>query len=59
MRHFAITHLIAAGTNPDFVRQFAGHSSLVETLDTYTGWWPSDRDQARTVLADALEAIGQ
>ncbi len=57
LRHFAITRLIAAGTNPDYVRQFAGHESLRETLEIYSGWWPSDLDEARTVLDSALKEL--
>ena len=56
LRHYAITRLISAGINPDYVRQFAGHSTLTETLNTYSGWWPSDADDARLVLAEALAA---
>ena len=55
LRHYAITRLIAAGVNPDYVRQFAGHESLTETLEVYSGWWPSDADEARDVLTRALE----
>lgn len=58
LRHYAITTLIAAGVNPDYVRQFAGHESLSQTLDIYSGWWPSDADEARDVLAAALERRG-
>ena len=54
LRHFAITRLIGAGINPDYVRQFAGHSTLTETLDTYAGFWPSDADDAREALTAAL-----
>jgi len=54
LRHFAITRLIGAGGNPDYVRPFAGHSTLTETLDTYSGWWPSDADNAREALSEAL-----
>ncbi|MEZ5167851.1 MAG: site-specific integrase [Acidimicrobiales bacterium] len=54
LRHYAITRLISAGVNPDFVRQFAGHSNLTETMNTYAGWWPSDADNARDVLSEAL-----
>ena len=56
LRHYAITRLISASINPDYVRQFAGHSTLTETLNTYSGWWPSDADDARLVLAEALAA---
>ena len=57
LRHFAITRLIGAGVNPDYVRQFAGHSTLTETLNTYTGWWPSDADNAREALSAALGGL--
>ena len=57
LRHFAITRLIGAGVNPDYVRQFAGHSTLTETLNTYTGWWPSDADNARVALTAALREL--
>ena len=56
LRHYGITRLIGAGVNPDYVRQFAGHTTLTETLNTYAGWWPSDTDDARDVLAAALES---
>ncbi|MDW3218557.1 MAG: site-specific integrase [Acidimicrobiales bacterium] len=54
LRHYAITRLIGAGVNPDYVRQFAGHSNLTETMDTYAGWWPSEADNARDVLSEVL-----
>ena len=56
LRHYAITLLISAGINLGCVRQFAGHSTLTETLNTYSGWWPSDADDARLVLTEALAA---
>ncbi len=59
LRHFAITRLIGAGVNPDYVRQFAGHSTLTETLNTYTGWWPSDADNAREALSAALSELSE
>jgi integrase len=58
LRHYAITRLIGAGVNPDYVRQFAGHSTLTETLNTYAGFWPSDADNAREALTAALGGIG-
>jgi integrase len=60
LRHFAITSLIASGTNPDFVRQFAGHSRLSETLDTYNGFWPQDEDHTRQLRwgEDFIEQVG-
>ena len=59
LRHFAITRLISAGVNPDYVRQFAGHSTLTETLNRYSGWWPSDADEAREALTAALGGLTQ
>jgi len=57
LRHYGITRLIASGVNPDYVRQFAGHESLSETLDVYSGWWPSDAEEASDVLSAALSEL--
>lgn len=56
LRHYGIIRLIVGGVNPDYVRRFAGHTTLTETLNVYSGFWPSDIDDARDVLAAALES---
>lgn len=51
-RHFAISALIAAGTQPKEIQAFAGHATLQITMDTYGHLFPSElRDIA---IADAI-----
>ena len=50
----AISSLMATSVNPDYVRQFAGHTTLTETLNVYSGFWPSDAEDARSALSAAL-----
>lgn len=55
LRHFYASALIAAGESVKTVQAAMGHSSAVETLETYAGLWPDAQDRTRSAV-DALFA---
>ena len=53
LRHTCATLLLLAGVHPKIVSERLGHSSIRETMDTYSHVLPSMQKQA----SDALEAM--
>jgi integrase len=53
LRHFYATALIRAGESVKTVQAALGHSSAVETLETYAGLWP-DAEQRTRAAVDGL-----
>jgi integrase len=53
LRHYAISAWLAAGIDPKTVQTWAGHSSLVLTLDVYGHMIPRTDDHARIEAAEA------
>lgn len=56
LRHFYATALIRAGESVKTVQAALGHSSAVETLETYTGLWP-DAEQRTRAAVDGLGLV--
>lgn len=56
LRHFYASMLIAGGQSVKVVQKRLGHSSAVETLDTYGHLWPDSEDDTRTAV-DAVLTI--
>lgn len=54
IRHFYASVLIEAGRSVVEVQERLGHSSAVETLDTYAHLWPSNSDGTRAAIEAAL-----
>jgi integrase len=57
LRHTYASHLIAAGRQPKTIQRLMGHSSIVETMDTYGHLFPDDDDQTRTALSGLLQLV--
>ena len=53
-RHYAISAWLASGIDPKTVQAWAGHGSLVVTLDTYGHLIPRQDDHARIAKAEVL-----
>lgn len=58
LRHFHASLLIHAGMSPRAVADRLGHSSVTETLETYSHLWPSDDARSAAVVDDALSDRG-
>jgi len=54
-RYFAFL-LIAQGSSVKAVQSALGHSSAVQTLDTYSHLWPDDHDRIRAAVSGELGA---
>ena len=54
LRHYAVSTWLASGIDPKTAQHWAGHSSLVLTLDTYGHMIPRQDDHARIAKAEAL-----
>ena len=52
LRHYAISSWLAAGIDPKTAQQWAGHASLVLTLDRYAHAIPRADDHARIAAAE-------
>ena len=50
LRHFYATALIRNGESVKTVQAALGHSSAVETLETYAGLWPDAEQRTRAVV---------
>ena len=61
LRHFYASMLIAAGQSVKVVQKRLGHSSAVETLDTYGHLWPDSEDDTRAAVDAVLtvSAVGR
>lgn len=53
LRHSCASALIGAGATIVYVSKYLGHSSVKETLDTYSHFMPSEADR----MADQMDAI--
>jgi integrase len=53
LRHHFASLLIASGCSVRAVSDALGHSSAVETLNTYAHLWPNDHDRLRDAVQDA------
>lgn len=56
LRHHYASLLIAAGTSVKTVQVLLGHSSAVETLNTYAHLWPGSDDQTRATIDAAFRS---
>lgn len=56
LRHFYASALISAGCSVKVVQKNLGHSSAVETLDTYSHMWPDDDDRSRAAISAAFSS---
>ena len=56
LRHCYASLLIAAGASVKAVQEALGHSSAVETLDTYSHLWPSDQERLAKAVDQAWRA---
>ena len=54
LRHFYASALIAAGESVKTVQAALGHSSAVETLETYAGLWPDAPERTRAAVDAVL-----
>lgn len=54
LRHFYASMLIAGGQSVKVVQKRLGHSSAVETLDTYGHLWPDSEDDTRAAVDAVL-----
>lgn len=54
LRHFYASMLIAGGQSVKVVQKRLGHSSAVETLDTYGHLWPDSEEDTRTAVDAVL-----
>jgi integrase len=54
LRHTCATILLSKNVNPKVVSDLLGHSNIAITLDTYSHVLPNMRDQAATVMEEAL-----
>jgi integrase len=50
LRHTCATLLLTRGVHPKFVQELLGHSSIAMTLDRYSHWIPSMRDQTARAM---------
>lgn len=56
LRHHYASVLIDGGESVKVVQERLGHSSAVETLDTYSHLWPSSDERTRSVVESAWTA---
>jgi integrase len=54
LRHTCATLLLTRNVNPKIVSEMLGHSTIANTLDTYSHVLPNMRDAAAAVMEDAL-----
>ncbi|HEU0237841.1 MAG TPA: site-specific integrase [Micromonosporaceae bacterium] len=55
LRHTFASMLIGAGQSVKVVAERLGHSTVTETLNTYTHLWPADEDRTRDAVDDAFK----
>ena len=48
------TLLLSENVNPKIVQEMRGHSTITQTMDTYSHVLPDMQDQAVNVIASAL-----
>jgi integrase len=54
LRHTCATLLLGRGVHPKIVQELLGHATIAMTLDTYSHYLPSMRDQASGAMGDVL-----
>jgi integrase len=54
LRHICATLLLGWGVHAKLVQELLGHATIAMTLDTYSQYLLSMRDQAAGVMGDAL-----
>lgn len=54
LRHTAATLLLAKGVHPKIVQEMLGHSTITQTMDTYSHVLPDMQDQAVTAMNEVL-----
>jgi len=53
LRHHYASVLISAGCSVPVVQRAMGHATPMETLNTYTHWWPQDKGRTRSIVEAA------
>ena len=59
LRHSYASHMIAAGLHPRVIMARMGHSSIVETMNTYGHLFPDAEDATRAALDDLFARDAQ
>lgn len=54
LRHFFASTLCAEGVRPPVVSALMRHARISETLETYTHFWPDQKDDARARVSEAF-----
>ena len=54
LRHTAATLLLGKGAHPKLVREMLGHSTITQTMDTYSHVLPDMQDRAVSAMESAL-----
>ena len=54
LRHTAATLLLGKGVHPKIVQEMLGHSTITQTMDTYSHVLPDMQDGAVAAMQDAL-----
>jgi integrase len=54
LRHTFATVLLPRGTHPKVVQEMLGHSTIVQTMDTYSHVLPDMQDEAVSAMEGAL-----
>ncbi|MEU4542116.1 tyrosine-type recombinase/integrase [Nonomuraea dietziae] len=57
LRHFFATLLIHKGASVKTVQLTLGHSSPMDTLNTYVGEWPEAHEKTRALVDSALGRV--
>ena len=54
LRHTAATLLLGKGVHPKIVQEMLGHSTITQTMDTYSHVLPDMQDEAVSAMEGAL-----
>jgi integrase len=54
LRHTCATLLLKKNVNPKIVQEMLGHSTIIQTMDTYSHVMPDMQDEAVNAIESAL-----